>query len=70
MVVSIKLIKNDKPFIYFSSIQDLRGSNFVGGKFDKNQQIFNIEWDLVIVDETHEGTKTEKGKKLFDILND
>ena len=64
-----KLIINDKPFIYFSSIQDLRGSNSVGGKFDKNEQIFNIEWDLVIVDETHEGTKTEKGKKLIDNLN-
>ncbi|MGM9841958.1 MAG: DEAD/DEAH box helicase family protein, partial [Candidatus Limisoma sp.] len=27
-------------YVYFASIQDLRGSNAVGGKFDKNHKIF------------------------------
>ena len=37
------LISGDKKFIYFASIQDLRGSDTVGGKFSKNTAIFNTE---------------------------
>ncbi|MEA5002265.1 MAG: Eco57I restriction-modification methylase domain-containing protein [Christensenella sp.] len=55
------LLKMDKSFVYFASIQDLRGSEAVGGKFGKNDIIFNTEWDCVIVDEAHEGTKTALG---------
>lgn len=38
-------------FVYFASMQDLRGSEQVGGKFDKNNEIFRTAWDFVIVDE-------------------
>ena len=31
-----------KPFIYFASIQDLRGSKKVGGKYNKNNAVFNM----------------------------
>lgn len=47
---------NDFHFIYFASIQDMRGSEIVGGKYDKNEEIFNIDWDFIIIDEAHEGT--------------
>lgn len=56
-----KLIKGDDPFIYFASLQDLRGSETVGGKFKKDEKVFNTNWDFVIIDEAHEGTQTEKG---------
>ena len=46
-----KLLSSGKNFIYFASIQDLRGSSEVGGKFDKNDIIFDTVWDCVIVDE-------------------
>lgn len=62
------LLKNDDNFVYFASIQDLRGSDAVGGNFDKNNDIFNAEWDFVIVDEAHEGTKTDLGKKVIKAL--
>lgn len=52
-------------YIYFASMQDLRGSEHVGGKFDKNNEIFKTHWDLVIVDEAHEGTKTELGQNVL-----
>lgn len=55
------LLNKKKPFVYFASIQDLRGSETVGGKFDKNNTIFKTVWDCVIVDEAHEGTKTALG---------
>lgn len=60
--------KDKKHYIYFASIQDLRGSKIVGGKFDKNDDVFNINWDCVIIDEAHEGTTTELGDKVKSIL--
>ena len=56
-----ELLKSDKKFVYFASIQDLRGSKTVGGKFNKNDMIFDTKWDCVIVDEAHEGTTTALG---------
>ena len=52
-------------YVYFASMQDLRGSEQVGGKFDKNNEIFTANWDFVIVDEAHEGTKTELGQNVL-----
>lgn len=53
--------EKDLHYIYFASMQDLRGSETVGGKFDKNDEIFSTDWNLIIVDEAHEGTQTELG---------
>lgn len=60
------LLKSGKKFVYFASMQDLRGSDLVGGNFDKNATVFNTDWDFVIVDEAHEGTTTSLGE---DVLN-
>lgn len=62
------LINLDKSFIYFASMQDLRGSADVGGKFDKNNIVFSVNWDLLIIDEAHEGTKTILGQKVIKAL--
>lgn len=59
------LNKKGNPFLYFASIQDLRGSEVVGGKYDKNDDIFQTIWDCVIVDEAHEGTKTTLGDETI-----
>lgn len=59
------LAKDDKKFVYFASMQDLRGSEKVGGKFDKNNIIFKIDWDFVVVDEAHEGTQTKLGQDVL-----
>ena len=60
-----KLAKKGGKYVYFASMQDLRGSEQVGGKFDKNNEIFKTPWDFVIVDEAHEGTKTELGQNVL-----
>ena len=60
--------REGKHYIYFASIQDLRGSKIVGGKFEKNDEVFDIDWDCVIIDEAHEGTTTELGDKVKSIL--
>ena len=52
-------------YVYFASMQDLRGSELVGGHFDKNNEVFATVWDFIIVDEAHEGTQTELGKAVM-----
>ena len=54
--------------VCFASLQDLRGSEDVGGKHEKNDNIFATDWDLLIVDEAHEGTQTELGQAVIDQL--
>ena len=63
-----QLAAQGKKYVYFASMQDMRGSKEVGGKFDKNNEIFSTTWDLVIVDEAHEGTQTELGKAVLEQL--
>ncbi len=60
--------RSGERFIYFASIQDLRGSKQAGGKYDKNRGVFKMDWDLLIVDEAHEGTQTYLGKEVRSLL--
>ena len=62
--------KEDINYIYFASMQDLRGSELVGGNFDKNDELFSTAWDFIIVDEAHEGTQTELGKNVLNRLKE
>ncbi|MCA9354904.1 MAG: DEAD/DEAH box helicase family protein, partial [Candidatus Kaiserbacteria bacterium] len=68
------LVKGDKPFVYFASLQDLRLSKRVvadesaGSQargFDKNDEVFDTTWDMLIVDEAHEGTQSNLGDATF-----
>lgn len=49
------LKKEDHPFIYFASIQLLRYNNGQTNLKDFS----DVDWDLIIIDEAHEGTQTE-----------
>lgn len=46
--------------IYFLSLQNLKGSIYFGGNFDKLKEVKNIEWDILVIDEAHEGVDTYK----------
>lgn len=63
------LAKGGGRIVYFASMQDLRGSQQVGGKFDKNNEVFAAKWDCLIVDEAHEGTTTELGREVINSLH-
>ena len=58
------LANQDKNFIYFASIQDLRESTWAGGKYDKNHKVAETEWDCIIIDEAHEGNETELAQQM------
>lgn len=61
-------VQSKTPFVYFASIQDLRGSKRVGGKYNKNNAVFDMDWDLLIIDEAHEGTSTDLGDAVIKTL--
>ena len=64
------LVQSGTPFVYFASMQDLRGSKLAGGKFDKNVGVFTMDWDIIIYDEAHEGTQTELGQSVQRLLEE
>lgn len=64
----LQTVESQTPFVYFASIQDLRGSKRVGGKYDKNNAVFDMDWDLLVIDEAHEGTCTDLGDAVIKCL--
>lgn len=63
-------LSGNTPFVYFASLQDLRLSKFVvedeaarshAKGFEKNDEIFSTAWDMLIIDEAHEGTQSNLG---------
>ena len=64
------LADSGRPFVYFASMQDLRGSALAGGKFDKNRGVFAMDWDIIIYDEAHEGTQTDLGLNVQKLLEE
>lgn len=52
--------------IAFESLQGLKGSIYFGGEYDKLKWIADLDWDVLIVDEAHEGVDTEKTDHAFD----
>ena len=55
-----------KGFIEFVSLQDLKGAIDFGGKYDKLAHVAELEWDILIIDEAHEGVDTFKTDVAFD----
>lgn len=63
------LAASGKRFMYFASMQDLRESARVKpGGYKKNDVVFDMDWDFIIFDEAHEGTQTELGQKVEQLL--
>ena len=57
-----------KGCIEFVSLQDLKGSIYFGGQYDKLSEISaekGVAWDILIVDEAHEGVDTYKTDTAF-----
>jgi len=52
--------------IAFISLQDLKGAISFGGPYDKLKWVKDLNWDLLVVDESHEGRDTFKTDIAFD----
>ncbi|ENH96616.1 restriction endonuclease [Gracilibacillus halophilus YIM-C55.5] len=60
---------SDPSQITFISLQDLKGAKFAGGKHDKLEWISGLNWDLLVIDEAHEGVDTKKTDRAFSQIN-
>lgn len=60
----------ENHFVFFASMQYLRRSTLVGGDNDEQlkKDLLLTDWDLVVVDEAHEGTRTSLGQRVIDTL--
>lgn len=57
--------ENKKRCIEFLSLQDLKGSIYFGGNYDKLKHVKDMHWDLLVIDEAHEGIDTSKTDIAF-----
>lgn len=55
--------------IEFVSLQDLKGSLYFGGQYDKLKEVGKLQWDILVIDEAHEGVDTYKTDIAFDHIS-
>lgn len=62
-----------KNMIHFISFQDIKGTMKTDDGLqafkEKNRWIFDLNWDLVIIDESHEASDTRKALRVFETAN-
>ena len=63
---SLNHLDEDPRIVEFLSLQDLKGSQYFGGPYDKLKHIAELDWDLLVIDEAHEGIDTTKTDVAFD----
>src|SRR5699024_2437106 len=51
--------------IAFISLQDLKGAKFAGGRHNKLEWVAGLDWDVLVIDEAHEGIDTKKTDRAF-----
>lgn len=59
------LLQEITDCIEFVSLQDLKGSLYFGGQHDKLKEVVNMKWELLVIDEAHEGVDTSKTDVAF-----
>lgn len=59
----------DAKQVTFISLQDLKGARFAGGPHKKLDWVAEIPWDLLVIDEAHEGVDTRKTDRAFEKIN-
>ncbi len=55
-------------FVAFESLQGLKGAQAFGGRHEKLRWLRDLEFDLLIIDEAHEGAETEKATFAIEVL--
>lgn len=63
-----QMANGKKHLIAFISLQDLKGSLYFGGGYDKLNWVKETDWDLLVIDEAHEGVDTHKTDVAFDLI--
>jgi len=58
-------LDKEEPLVWFASFQDVLGTDDQGNTKVKNEGLFLVEWDGVIIDEYHFGAWREAARSLY-----
>ena len=61
----VGILDDDVRQLAFISLQDLKGSAYLGGQHNKLKWVTDLHWDLLVIDEAHEGVDTFKTDQAF-----
>lgn len=61
----LQMTDTDKKQFTFLSLQDLKGAKVFGGGYDKLKWVADLQWDLLVIDEAHEGIDTGRTDEAF-----
>lgn len=64
-----QMMDGKNKMLAFISLQDLKGAISFGGNHDKLKWVKDLEWDLLVIDESHEGVDTFKTDIAFENIN-
>mgnify|MGYP003604340833 FL=1 len=64
-----QMMDGKNKMLAFISLQDLKGAISFGGSHDKLKWVKDLEWDLLVIDESHEGVDTFKTDIAFENIN-
>lgn len=53
------------PAVWFASFQDVLGTDEAGQTKEKNESLYLVEWDLVVIDEYHFGAWRDAARSLY-----
>lgn len=67
--VDQSLAGGKRRMIAFISLQDIKGAIPFGGGVKKLKWVKDLHWDLLVIDESHEGADTLKADVAFDNIN-
>lgn len=63
--ITKQMDNEDLGMVAFESLQGIKGSRYFGGDYDKLQWIADNEFDMLVIDESHEGVDTIKTEHAF-----
>lgn len=67
LVVELDDDNSDGKCIEFVSLQDMKGSKYFSNRgIDKLREVADMDWDVLVIDEAHEGVDTYKTDVAFD----
>jgi hypothetical protein len=55
----------DRPLVWFASFQDVLGKDANGQPKAKNEGLYEVEWDVVVVDEYHFGAWRDAARAIY-----
>ena len=66
-----RFLKDAEPMglIDFVSLQDMKGAIEFGGQYAKLEELAKIKWDVLVIDEAHEGIDTYRTDVAFDHIS-